>query len=292
MINETSTGVLLYAQPVETIYRVPAASRIIATAMQKGGVGKTTTTLALGSELARGGARVLLVDLDPQSNLTQGLGYDPTSLNCSIYEAMIDPAQAREAMLHTPSNSPASGGRGVDLLPATLALAGAELAFAGRFGRELLLRNALAPLRGDYDYILIDSPPSLGLFTVNALTTADTVLVPLQAHVFALGAMAQLEDTISMIRQLNPSLEIGGIVVTMIDRRTSVNALVESEARVRYGELVFQATIPLNTKITEAPAAGVPVTVYAADSAGARAYRALAEEVRQRWPIPEVRDET
>lgn len=249
---------------------------IIATAMQKGGVGKTTSTLALGSELARAGARVLLVDLDPQSNLTQGLGYDPTLLGQSVYEVLIDPAMARSAMLHAEY--------GVDLLPATLALAGAELSFAGRFGRELLLRAALAPLRSVYDYILIDSPPSLGLFTVNALTAADTVLVPLQAHVFALGAMLQLEETIAMVRQLNPALALGGILITMIDRRTSVNALVEAEARVRYGALVFATTIPLNTKIVEAPAAGAPITAYAAESAGARAYRALAEEVRQRWP--------
>ena len=249
---------------------------IIATAMQKGGVGKTTTALALGAELARAGRRVLLVDLDPQSNLTQGLGFDPSELvGSSVYEAMLNPEQAESYMLHSEI--------GPDLLPATLALAGAELQFAGRFGRELLLRSALAPLRRSYDYILIDSPPSLGLFTVNALTAADTVLVPLQAHVFALGAMSQLEDTISMIRQLNPTLSIGGIVITMVDRRTSVNALIESEARERYGDLVFQSTIPFSTKITEAPAAGVPVTEYAADSAGAKAYRALAEEVRQRW---------
>lgn len=249
---------------------------IIATAMQKGGVGKTTTTIALGAELARSGSRVLLVDLDPQSNLTQGLGYNPTTLSMSVYEAMITPEDTPHAIITT--------NHGVDLLPATLALAGAELAFAGRFGRELLLRNVLGPLKRDYDYIIIDSPPSLGLFTVNALTAADTVLVPLQAHVFALGAMAQLEETISMIRQLNPELDIGGILITMVDRRTLVNALVEAEARERYGDLVFRTTIPLNTKITEAPAAGAPITTYAAESSGAQAYRSFAQEVRQRWP--------
>lgn len=249
---------------------------IIATAMQKGGVGKTTTTLAVGCELARAGMRVLLVDLDPQSNLTQGLGYDPTTLEQSIYEVLLDPT-------HDPSFAVLRGAHGVDLIPATLALAGAELAFAGRFGRELLLRTALAPLRSAYDTILIDSPPSLGLFTVNALTAADTVMVPLQAHVFALSAMAQLEQTIAMVQPLNPGLEIGGIVVTMVDRRTSVNALIEQEARERYGELAFKTTIPLNTKITEAPAAGMPIGAYAAGSSGARAYRALAEEVAARW---------
>lgn len=251
---------------------------IIATAMQKGGVGKTTTTLALGSELARLGARVLLCDLDPQSSLTEGLGYDPNFLPRSIYDVLLSPeADPRGTISATPY--------GVDLIPATLALAGAELTFAGRFGRELLLRTALAPLRSAYDYILIDSPPSLGLFTINALIAADLLLIPLQAHVYALNAMAQLESTIRMAQQMNPLLKIGGIVVTMVDKRTSVNAAIESAARNRYGELVFQTTIPLNTKIIEAPAAGQPITVYAPESAGASAYRALAEEVRERWPM-------
>jgi len=250
---------------------------IIATAMQKGGVGKTTTTLALGSELARSGARVLLVDLDPQSNLTQGLGIDPACLTETIYEAMIDPSLAGIATIETD--------HGVNLIPATLNLAGAELSFAGMFGRELKLRAVLAPLRSIYDYILIDSPPSLGLFTVNALVAADTVLIPLQAHVFALQAMSQIEQTITMVRQMNPLLDIGGILITMVDKRTSVNGLVESAARDRYGDLVFHTTIPLNTKIVEAPASGQPITVYAPDSMGARAYQALATEVRERWPV-------
>lgn len=251
---------------------------IIATAMQKGGVGKTTTTLALGAELARCGARVLLCDLDPQSSLTEGLGIDPGTLQRSIYDVLLHPqADPSFATIHT--------AYGLDLLPATLALAGAELTFAGRFGRELLLRTALTQVRGAYDYILIDSPPSLGLFTVNALVAADVLLIPLQAHVYALNAMAQLETTIAMVRQLNPQLTIGGIVVTMVDKRTSVNAAIEQAARGRYGNLVFQTTIPMNTKIVEAPAAGQPITVYAAESTGAAAYRALAEEVHERWPI-------
>lgn len=251
---------------------------IISTAMQKGGVGKTTTTLAVGCELARSGARVLLVDLDPQASLTEGLGIDPNLLSQSIYEVLLNPEAE-------PGLATRLTDHGVDLIPATLALAGAELAFAGRWGRELLLRTALAPLRASYDYILIDSPPSLGLFTINALVAADTLLIPLQAHVYALNAMAQLEATITMARQLNPTLAIGGIVLTMLDKRTSVNAVIERAARERYGELVFRTTIPLNTKIVESPAAGQPITVYAKDSSGAQAYRALAEEVRERWPI-------
>lgn len=250
-------------------------STIIATAMQKGGVGKTTTTLALAAELARQGARVLVCDLDPQASATTGSGLTLDSHALTVYEVLINPLITNGAIISTD--------HGYDLIPASLALAGAELSLAGQIGRELLLRNALTPLRKRYDYILIDSPPSLGLFTVNALAAADTVLVPLQAHVFALQAMAQLESTIALIRQLNPQLGIGGVLLTMIDKRTSVNALVEQEARSRYSELVFQATIPLNVKMVEAPAAGQPITSYASDSAGALAYRSVAEEVRDRW---------
>lgn len=250
---------------------------IIATAMQKGGVGKTTTTLALGAELARHGARVLLCDLDPQSSLTEGLGIDPGTLQRSIYDVLLHPqADPSFATIHT--------AYGLDLLPATLTLAGAELTFAGRFGRELLLRTALTPIRASYDYILIDSPPSLGLFTVNALVAADIVLIPLQAHVYCLNAMAQLEQTIAMVRQMNPNLTIGGILVTMLSH-TNVTAAVESAARSRYGALVFQATIPQNVKIIESPAAGQPITIYASESTGAAAYRAFAEEAHERWPV-------
>jgi len=249
---------------------------IIAISMQKGGVGKTTTTLALGSELARSGARVLLVDLDPQASLTEGIGVTPDQLDGTIYEAMIDPTLGTQVTITTEY--------GVDLIPATLALAGAELSFAGRFGRELLLRQALVPLRSQYDYILIDSPPGLGIFTVNALVAADRLLIPLQAHVFAMDQMAQMESTITMIRQMNPSLSIGGIVVTMVGR-TNINQAIESAARERYGDLVFDITIPHSVKIIEAPAAGQPITIYAPESAGALAYAALAEEVRERWPI-------
>lgn len=247
----------------------------IATAMQKGGVGKTTTTLALGSELARFGWKVLLVDLDPQASLTEGIGITPDMIDTTIYELMIDPTIAEAAIIRTEY--------GVDIIPATLALAGAELSFAGRFGRELLLRSALAPLRGQYDYILIDSPPGLGIFTVNALVAADALIVPLQAHVFAMDQMAQMESTIAMVRQMNPALSIGGIVVTMVGR-TNINGAIEAAARERYGDLVFETTIPHNVKIIEAPAAGQPITVYAPESSGARAYQALAEEVRERWP--------
>ena len=249
---------------------------VLAIAMQKGGVGKTTTTLSVGVELARLGARVLLIDIDPQSNLTQALGYDPTVIEHSVYEVLLNPT-------HGPGFATITTDYHVDLVPATLALAGAELTLAGRFGRELLLRAALQEARRAYDYILIDSPPSLGVFTVNALTAADAVLVPLQAHIFALKAMPQLEETIGIVRQLNPALRIGGVVVTMVDRRTSVNTVVEDAIRQQYGATVFETVIPFNVKLVESPAAGQPISVYAADSSGARAYRALAQEVAARY---------
>ena len=249
---------------------------IFAVAMQKGGVGKTTTTLSLGVELARMGRRALLVDIDPQGNLTQALGCDPTQITNSVYEVLLNPT-------HGPSFATLATSYGVDLVPATLTLAGAELTLAGRFGRELLLRTALQEVRRDYDDILIDSPPSLGVFTINALTAADVALVPLQAHIFALKAMPQLEETIGIVRQLNPSLHIGGIIITMSDRRTSVNQVVEEEARQQYGDLVFKTVIPFNVKLVEAPAFGAPIVSYAPDSSGAKAYRDLAQEVAARY---------
>jgi len=249
---------------------------VLAFAMQKGGVGKTTTALSLGVALARRGARALLVDIDPQANLTQGLGVDPAAVEYSIYEVLLNPDQgAGFAVLTTAF--------GVDLIPSTLDLAGAELELAGKVGRELLLREALAPIRDRYDYILLDPPPSLGLFTLNALAAADAVMVPLQTHAYAFKAMPKLEATIALVRKLNPRLAIGGIVCTMADRRTNLSQVVEAQIRAAYGDLVFRTVIPLNTKLAEAPAAGAPIADYAPSSAGALAYAALAEEVEQRY---------
>lgn len=248
----------------------------LALAMQKGGVGKTTTTLAIGVELAHLGRRVLLVDIDPQSNLTMIAGLDPAVVTRSVTDVLVDgPHHVQQAIVHTP--------HGVDLLPATLALAGAEPILSGRIGRELLLRTALSEVAERYDYILLDSPPNLGLFTLNALAAAEAVIVPLQAHVLALKALPQLEQTIQLIRQLNPNVRIGGIVVTMFDRRTVVNQEVEEAVRQQYGTLVFETVIPFTVRLVEAPAAAQPIGVYAPDSAGARAYQALAQEVAQRY---------
>jgi chromosome partitioning protein len=176
---------------------------VIALAMQKGGVGKTTTTLNLGVALAERGRRVLLIDADPQANLTQGLGVDPSTLEYSVYEVLLNPERGTSfATIPT--------GAQVDLVPSSLELAGAELELAGKVGRELLLRKALRATRDAYDYILVDPPPSLGLFSLNALAAAEYVLVPLQLHAYALKAMPQLEATIDMVKEINPGLGIGG----------------------------------------------------------------------------------
>ena len=248
----------------------------LAISMQKGGVGKTTTTLNLGVGLAARGQRVLLIDLDPQANLTQGFGVDPEALDYSVYEVLLNPDQG--VGFATVTTTP-----GVDLVPSTLALAGAELELAGKVGREGLLRRALRHDATGYDFILIDSPPSLGLFTLNALTAASAVIVPLQTHVYALRAMPQLEATIALVRELNPTLAIGGIVCTFADRRTNLSQAVEEQARAQYGDLVFATVIPINTRLAEAPIAGQPINVFAPASSGAVAYAALAEEVARRY---------
>ena len=246
--------------------------RVLALAMQKGGVGKTTTALSLGAALAVRGRRVLLIDVDPQANLTQGLGVDPAALEYSVYEVLLNPERGSAfATIATEA--------GPDLIPASLDLAGAELELAGRVGRELLLRKALRASRAEYDYVLIDPPPSLGLLALNALAAADRVLVPLQLHAYALRAMPQLEATIELVREINPGLAIGGIVCTLADRRTNLGQEIEREARERYGALVYETVIPINVRLAEAPARGQPISRFAPTSAGALAYAALAAEL-------------
>jgi chromosome partitioning protein len=250
--------------------------QIIALAMQKGGTGKTTSTLNLGVELAHLGKKVLLVDIDPQANLTSGLGVNPNDLKYSIYEVLLNPAKGTAfATLETNA--------GVDLIPSNLILAGAELELAGKIGRELMLRKALSKTAGQYDYVLIDPPPSLGLFTINALVAAGSVISPVQAQTYALQALPQLEATIALAKDLNQELEMKGLLITMFDRRTSLSPAVEKQARQQYGELVFNTIIPDATRLAEAPAYGQPIRVYAPGSAAATAYAALAQEVITRY---------
>jgi len=248
----------------------------LAFTMQKGGVGKTTTTLNVGVSLASKGAKVLLVDIDPQSNLTQGLGVDPDTVENSIYEVLLNPQYGIEQEVIQTS-------AGVDLIPATLDLAGAEMRLAATVGRELLLSEALKKAQAHYHYILIDTPPNLGLFTLNALAAANAVIVPLQLHAYAYKALPKLENTIEMVKKLNPSLVIGGIVCTIADLRTRISQAVEAEARSTYGDLVFKTVIPQTIKLVEAPAAGEPISIYAPMSTGAQAYSALTDEMEARY---------
>jgi chromosome partitioning protein len=248
----------------------------IACANQKGGVGKTTTVVNLGSYLALFGERVLIIDLDPQGNATSGLGFDRTSIDRSIYDAIVDGVSLRELTLPGPVDE-------LEVVPSTIALAGAEVELAPIEGRERRLSRLLAEVEADYDYILIDCPPSLGLLTVNALTAADSVLIPLQCEYYALEGLTQLLATLDLIRDhLNPELDIKGVVLTMFDARTKLSADVANEVRRHLGDHVFKTVIPRNVRLSEAPSHGQPISRYAPDSTGALAYAALTNELRAR----------
>lgn len=253
-------------------------AHIIAFTMQKGGVGKTTTTLNLGVNLAKKGRKVLLVDTDPQANTTLGLGVSLTDQEpqYSTYEVLLNPERGASFAI-IPTNA------GVDLIPARFDLAGAELELAGKVGRELLLQEALAPLLETYDYIFIDSPPNLGLFTLNAMAAANSLIVPIQAHVYAYKALPQLENTIKLVKKLNPRLHVGGLLITQYDSRTNLSSTIAQRVRTEYGQLVFDTIIPLNVKLAEAPAAGTPIQLYDPFGAGAKAYSKLAEEMEARY---------
>jgi chromosome partitioning protein len=248
----------------------------IACANQKGGVGKTTTVVNLGSYLALFGERVLIIDFDPQGNATSGLGFDRNSIDRSIYDAIVDGVSLRELTLPGPVDE-------LDVVPSTIALAGAEVELAPIEGRERRLSRLLAEVEADYDYILIDCPPSLGLLTVNVLTAADSVLIPLQCEYYALEGLTQLLATLDLIRDhLNPELDIKGVVLTMFDARTKLSADVANEVRRHLGDHVFKTVIPRNVRLSEAPSHGQPISRYAPDSTGALAYAALTNELRAR----------
>lgn len=247
--------------------------RIITICNQKGGVGKTTTAINLGATLAERGMRVLLIDSDPQANATSGLGVDPKGLDASIYDVVVLGRPLQEVAL------PVDQVAGMTLVPATVELAGAELELAELPLRESRLRLALDGLR-DYDFVLVDTPPSLGLLTVNCLVAADRMLIPLQCEYFALEGLTLLTRTQSMVRQsLNPGLSLAGIVLTLFDPRTVLSSQVVAEVRREYGEQAFSTVIPRSVRLSEAPSHGLPITLYEPNGRGALAYRALAEEV-------------
>ena len=252
-------------------------ARIIALANQKGGVGKTTTSISLAAGLAEIGQRVLLVDFDPQGGCALGLGIEPGSLELSVYNALLDRNLAVEDVIVTTKVE------NLDLLPSNIDLAAAELMLVQEVAREQTLMRILAPVRVKYDFILIDCPPSLGLLTINALTAADGVIVPLETEYYALRGMALLMDSIDRIRErLNPRLQIDGILPTMFDPRTLHGKEVLARVEDAFGPQLFKTVIRKTVRFAEAPVAGEPILTYAPTSAGAEAYRALAQEVMSR----------
>ena len=248
-------------------------TRVIAVANQKGGVGKTTTTINLGAAIAEHGKKVLIVDLDPQANATTGLGVASRDLQESVYQVLCEEVAARDVI--RPVDVP-----DLDLLPSSLALAGAEIELVSAFSREHRLTRALAPIVGAYDLILVDCPPALGLLTINALVFARELLVPIQCEYYALEGLGQLAGNVDLVRSnLNPELAISRIVLVMFDGRTKLSEQVAGEVRAHFGDRVCNQVIPRSVRLSEAPSYGQPITLFDPTSRGAVAYRELAKEV-------------
>ena len=256
--------------------RISKMGKIIALANQKGGVGKTTTTINLAASLATLEKNVLVVDADPQANASSGLGVDIKQVDCSLYECIIDHADVRDAIYTTDID-------GLDIIPSHIDLVGAEIEMLNLANREKVLKNLLDPIRSDYDYILIDCSPSLGLITVNSLTAADSVIIPVQCEYFALEGISKLLNTIKIIKnKLNTRLEIEGFLLTMYDSRLRLANQIYDEVKRHFQELVFETVVQRNVKLSEAPRYGLPTILYDADSTGAKNHMALAKELISR----------
>ena len=255
-------------------------SKILAITNQKGGVGKTTTSVNLAAALAEQGMRVLLVDLDPQGNATMGSGINKNELETSIYDVLTDQADAAAALIHSDSGN-------YDVLPSNSDLTAAEVELLGMMMKEHRLRAALKKLRERYDHILIDCPPSLNMLTVNALTAAEGVIIPMQCEYYALEGVSALLETIGQIqRVLNQGLQIEGVIRTMYDPRNSLTNEVSSQLRTYFGDALYEAVIPRNVRLAEAPSFGEPILKYDPESRGATSYRELAQEMLRRHSKP------
>jgi chromosome partitioning protein len=253
---------------------MPAVRTIVAIVNQKGGVGKSTTAINLAAYLAGKGERILVVDMDPQGNATSGLGVSPGPGGC-MYDVLLEGKPLRDVAVETEIE-------GLDVAPATINLVGAEVELVSSLAREFKLKRALEK-RSSYDRVLLDCPPSLDLLTLNALTAADEVLIPIQCEYYALEGLTRLMQSIRMVREeLNPGLEVGGVLLTMFDSRTNLAHQVADEVRSFFGERVFHTIVPRNVRLSEAPSFGMPIALYAPKSSGAKAYSAVADEVVSR----------
>ena len=250
--------------------------RIIAIANQKGGVGKTTTSINLSSCLAEKGKKVLAIDLDPQGNMTSGLGVDKDVVDNTVYELILGECSIKESISKTVVEN-------LTIIPSNVNLAGAEIELLGINDKEYILKTAVDYIKDDYDFIIIDCPPSLNMLTVNAMTTADTVLVPIQCEYYALEGLSQLIHTINLVQErLNPSLEIEGVVFTMYDVRTNLSNQVVENVKENLDTKIYETMIPRNIRLAEAPSYGIPINMYDSKSAGAESYRNLANEIINR----------